>query len=45
MRDTFSLFPFSGNSMALVNDFAGPDRSEQNKQACQEPNCKYQVSS
>jgi len=43
MRDTFSLFPFSGNSMALVNDFCGPDRSEANKERCQEPNCKYQT--
>lgn len=41
--DTFSLFPFVGNEMSLVNDFAGPDRSDSNKAQLPPPNCKYQV--
>jgi hypothetical protein len=43
LQGTFSLFPFAGNAMAVVNDFAGPNRSEQHKATCAPPNCKYQV--
>jgi len=43
LQGTFSLFPFSGNAMAMINDFAGPDRSDAHKDACPKPNCKYQV--
>jgi hypothetical protein len=41
--DTFSLFPFQGNEMSIVNDYAGPDRSEFHKSQQTPPNCKYQV--
>ena len=44
VRNTFSIFPFAGNPMALVNDYCGPDRSNANKAKCSDlQNCKYQV--
>jgi len=43
LQDTFSLFPFAGNAMAVINDFAGPNRSDEHKATCLPPNCKYQV--
>jgi hypothetical protein len=44
LQGTFSLFPFAGNEMAMINDYCGPDRSEAAKDLA-EPglNCKYQV--
>ena len=38
-----SIFPSFQNPMALINDFCGPDRSWNRKQALPPPNCRYMI--
>jgi hypothetical protein len=41
LEQDFSIFPSLNNPMALVNDFCGPDRTEDRKAQLASPNCRY----